>query len=122
MRSDVSSVHVVAEAAAGKDFTGTEARRARERAGLSQFQVAVELGITPQHVSNFEREQSNLSPKARYKLAQLLGLPLPDYVEPPVSKLDLLEADMAEIRTQLGMLTAAVEALIEETRSLRRAD
>jgi transcriptional regulator with XRE-family HTH domain len=100
----------VSQAGSGR-FTPEDARDARQRQGMTQFQLAVELGITPQHVSNFERGHSALSPRVLYRLAEILGLPLPDYSEPRESRLDVLERDMADIKLMLADLAASIAEL-----------
>lgn len=97
--------------AGSSGFTPDEARLARQRQGMTQFQLAVELGITPQHVSNFERGHSALSPRVLYRLAEILGLPLPDYSEPRESRLDVLEREMADIKLMLSDLAASIAEL-----------
>lgn len=90
-------------------FDGKDARSARERLGLTQFQVAVELGITPQHVSNFERGRHQLSGRVRWQLAELLGLPHGDMQPAPESRLEALQSEMADLKRQLSELTTMVE-------------
>lgn len=115
-------------------FTGADARAARERLGMTQFQVAVHLGITPQHVSNFERGQHQLSRRLRVQLAEMLGLPIDDDDVPQPSVLDELAAKQTvmdakldrladayeSVSEQLVALAAAVADLAEDSRRLRR--
>jgi transcriptional regulator with XRE-family HTH domain len=93
-------------------FDGDDARTARERLGMTQFQVAVELGVTPQHISNFERGRHQLSPRLRWQLAELLGLSHGDLQPAPESRLEVLQTEMSDIKRQLSELTVLVEELL----------
>lgn len=127
-------IDTVSKGADHEAFTGADARVARERLGMTQFQVAVELGVTPQHVSNFENGRYALGRRLRVQLAELLGLPIdPDDVPQPTvldelnarqdvmdAKLDRLADAFASVSAQLADLAAAVADLAEDSRRLRR--
>lgn len=60
---------------------GTIWRKARENAGLSQFEVAKKLGfISSQYVSNIERGQTSMARKHYRKLARIFGEKVVDEV------------------------------------------
>lgn len=101
---------------------GKTAKAARQRLGLTQFQVAVELGISPQHVSNYERGISRLSPRVEWRLAQLLGLPAGEEPAVPAeSRLEVLQAQMESLKSQMDGLESLVRRVLEATQR-ERAD
>ena len=60
------------------------AMRARERRielGLTQPQVAAELGITFQHLYKFEKAKSRISASRLYGLSNALGVPVTFFFE-----------------------------------------
>ncbi len=51
----------------------------REAAGLTQWQVAKELGYSsPQFISNWERDAASIPVKKARKLGRILRVPLPE--------------------------------------------
>lgn len=103
-------------AGAGPDetFTGDDAKQARKRLGLTQFEVAVELGVTAQHISGFENGRYQLGPKVRHQLAELLGLPTAGLGAAPESKLEALEAQMADLKKQVAEVLARLESVADD--------
>lgn len=93
---------------AADGFTGEQAKRARELLGLSQFDVASAVGVTPQHISNFERGRSDLSVRVRHYMARLLGLQAPDYVDPPESPIAELNRRIDELSRQMDEVLSLI--------------
>jgi putative transcriptional regulator len=107
----VLRIDTVSKGADHEAFTGADARVARERLGMTQFQVAVELGVTPQHVSNFENGRYALGRRLRVQLAELLGLPIdPDDVPQP-TVLDEIRAEQAATAELLRQTNDRLEEL-----------
>lgn len=62
---------------------GDKVREARRKAGLSQTQVAQQMGVNPNFISTYERNTVRPSLPTAFALARALGVPL-DALEPDV--------------------------------------
>lgn len=68
----------------GDDFEknlGQKIRLARQRAGLTQEDLAARVSLTPESISNIERGQQEPGIKTVQSLAKALGLPVAELVE-----------------------------------------
>lgn len=61
---------------------GQKIRLARQRAGLTQEDLAARISRTPESISNIERGQQEPGIKTVQSLAKALGLPLSELFEP----------------------------------------
>lgn len=61
---------------------GQKIRLARQRAGLTQEDLAARVSRTPESISNIERGQQEPGIKTVQSLAKALGLPLSELFEP----------------------------------------
>lgn len=98
-------------AGVGEGFDGADARAARKRLGLTQDQVAAEVGVTKQHISNFELGRYRLGWRVRADLAKMLGLPMDVHEDARPSVIDEINASNADVYARLERLTDAFEEL-----------
>ena len=66
-----------------RQVVGRNVRKARERRGLTQEQLAEQSGFSQQYISGLERGIRNPTIISVYELAQTLGLSHLDLLRPP---------------------------------------
>ena len=103
---------------------GERVRAAREAAGLTQQQVADELGITQPSYALWERHAVALKPEQIAKLARIVGVRVEDLLNPaptqsrrggPAGKMrQLFEAASKLPRSQQEKITAILEPFVNQ--------
>jgi len=88
---------------------GERLYRLRERAGLTQAQVAEHLGISARAYAFWERESVSVKPEQIKKLAQILGVGIEELLSGPARK------------SHRGGPTGKVRRLFEEVSALPRS-
>lgn len=95
----------VAKAAPAPQVAGARLRELREAAGLSQAELAAEIGCAPQTISNIETERHGVSRVLARRLALRFGLMPNDGTSDQqrmVDRLSAVERELRELRTQLA--------------------
>ncbi|EKM99382.1 MULTISPECIES: helix-turn-helix transcriptional regulator [unclassified Acidocella] len=108
---------------APKIFAGTRLRQARERAGLTQRALAVELGISPSYLNQIEAEQRPLTARLLARAAARLDLPSSYFQDGEDARLaQQLREDLADplFRAHPGA-PAQIEALVRGAPHLAEA-
>ena len=80
---------------------GLKIRVARQRAGLTQEDLAGRIGRTSESISNIERGQQEPSIKTLYALGRELGVPVAEFFEEPIFKPS--DASMARAEMELRL-------------------
>jgi transcriptional regulator with XRE-family HTH domain len=62
---------------------GARVRAARDAAGLSQSVLAAGLGISFQQIQKYEKGRNRFSASALQRVADLLGVPVAQFFDPP---------------------------------------
>ena len=60
---------------------GVAIRRLREARGLSQADIASQVGVTPQQIERYERGEERVSASMLYELARVLDVPVSAFFE-----------------------------------------
>lgn len=96
----------------------SQLKRARERAGLTQREVADALGITPQAVSQYEGGKRVPRPAVLERMARLYGVSLGFFFDEEPPTVSWEEALLQLVRTRHPEAKAGVSALIERVRGM----
>ena len=88
---------------------GERLYRLRERAGLTQAQIAEHLGISPRAYAFWERESVSVKPEQMERLAEVLGVGVEDLLNGHAKK------------SRRGGPTGKVRRLFEEVNALPRS-
>jgi transcriptional regulator with XRE-family HTH domain len=83
---------------------GLKIRVARQRAGLTQEELAGRIGRTPESISNIERGQQEPSIKTLHKLGRELGVPVAEFFEEPIHESTGASMERAELELRLREL------------------
>ena len=101
------------EGEAGPRAVGGRLRAARRAAGLTQDQVAEQLGVYRRAVHSWEKGES--FPSQLPALADLYGVS-PTYI---VWGIEPSSVELAALRTEVAALTAGLEQLTTDVRAMR---
>jgi transcriptional regulator with XRE-family HTH domain len=110
--------------ALGQDEVGRRIKRARERAGLSQQELAAKAGLRhAQQISKYERGLVEIPVKRLARIAEATQVSLDSFLEDAAANNNGAQPATAVSEGELGAiasrLESAVERLADEARGLR---